>query len=243
MHDRIAVLSDIHANLTALDAVIQDLDERQVDGVILAGDIINYGPRPNETILRLLQIGAPLLTNIWGNHEYSLFEGSTDRFSTDRGKAALEFTRSLLSRESWDYLGKMGKKGQDVLNLTGKKILVVHGTLDDPYWGKISVDCHDNPDYWDFDFVISGHTHVPHYFEHFSHDDNPVYRNKKKTVFINPGSVGQPRNLNPHAQYAILEVSSGSIESRMVPYNVALEQLAYNDKIDSFYRDRLTNGI
>ena len=68
-------------------------------------------------------------------------------------------------------------------------------------------------------------------------------RNKKAVMFINPGSVGQPRNQNPCAQYAVLSLPSKQVELRAVPYDIAFEQSLYPDAIDAFYKNRLTNGV
>ena len=95
----------------------------------------------------------------------------------------------------------------------------------------------------EYDYVISGHSHIPHYVEHFFSSDDATYRNKKRTIFINPGSVGQPRNQNPYAQYAVISFPSKQVELRAVEYDVKYEQSLYPDEIDEFYRMRLTRGI
>ena len=83
---RIVILSDIHANVTAFKAVLADISTiGKVDAFANIGDLVNYGPRPNEIIEMLKAIDKPLLVNLWGNHEYSIFGGSLERFATDRG--------------------------------------------------------------------------------------------------------------------------------------------------------------
>ena len=243
MPERIAILSDIHANLTALTVVLADMRKQSINGIILAGDIINYGPRPNEVVACLRELEWPILANIWGNHEFSLFGGSLDRFSTDRGRNVLEFTRSILTRSSWDYLHELKADGWDKLTIHSKSILVLHGTLDDPYWGIFRLCEVDDKRYHGFDIVITAHSHIPHYFEYFYSADNPDYRNKKKIVFINPGSVGQPRNHNRNAQYGILDLSSGAYEHRSSEYDIPAEQNLFSDRVDVFYKDRLNKGI
>lgn len=243
MRNRIALLSDIHANLTALNAVLYDMQEQSINGVILAGDIINYGPRPNEVVSRLRDLKWPVLAKIRGNHEFSLFGGSLDHFSTDRGRDVLKYTREILTESSWDYLRELKAEGWQVLDLCSKSILILHGTLDDPFWGKFKLSDAEDVRFRRFDFVITAHSHIPHYFEHFYTVDNPDYRNRKKTVFINPGSVGQPRNHNPNAQYGILDLSSGTFEHRSIEYNIAAEQESFPDRIDGFYKSRLNKGI
>jgi len=242
---RLVLLSDIHANVTALQAVLKDVENvGEFDAYALLGDFVNYGPRPNETIEIAKQLPKPLLVNLWGNHEYSIFGGSLDRFATDRGRAVLKYTNTILTEESRDYLDKsMNHKGMEEKEIDGKCIFFMHGNLDDPYWGQFGIDKMNDERYAKYDYVISGHSHVPHYVEHFFASDNVEYRNKKRTVFINPGSVGQPRNHNPYAQYGILDLKTGNYEHRSVWYDVVAEQKLFNDSVDSFYKTRLTLGI
>ena len=242
---RLVLLSDIHANVTALQAVLKDIESLgEVDFFALLGDFVNYGPRPNEAIEIAKQLPKPLVVNLWGNHEYSIFGGSLDRFATDRGRAVLKYTNTILTEESRDYLDKcMNHQGMEGKEIGDKHILFMHGNIDDPYWGKFGIDKMNDERFAEYDYVISGHSHVPHYVEHFFACDNAEYRNKKRTIFINPGSVGQPRNHNPYAQYGILDVESGNYEHRCVWYDVKEEQKLFSDSVDKFYKDRLTLGI
>lgn len=242
---RLVLLSDIHANVTALQAVLKDIESLgEVDFFALLGDFVNYGPRPNEAIEIAKQLPKPLVVNLWGNHEYSIFGGSLDRFATDRGRAVLKYTNTILTEESRDYLDKyMNHQGMEGKEIGDKHILFMHGNIDDPYWGKFGIDKMNDERYALYDFVISGHSHVPHYVEHFFACDDVEYRNKKRTILINPGSVGQPRNHNPYAQYGILDVETGNYEHRCVWYDVKEEQKLFSDSVDKFYKDRLTLGI
>lgn len=242
---RLVILSDIHANVTALQAVIDDIKNTDdVDAYACLGDLVNYGPRPNEVIEMMRELDKPLLVNLWGNHEYSIFGGSLDRFATDRGRAVLQYTSTILTPESHSYLDKeMEHSGCQKCQIDGKSFLFIHGNLDDPYWGKFGIDKMNDDRFAEFDYVISGHSHVSHYVEHFFASDNAEYRNKKRTIFINPGSVGQPRNHNPYAQYGILDLTAGSYEHRSVWYDVEKEQKLFSESVDAFYKARLTLGI
>lgn len=242
---RIVLLSDIHANVTALQAVLEDINHiGSFDSIALLGDLVNYGPRPNETIDIVRNLPYPITVNLWGNHEYSIFGGSLERFSTDRGRSVLKYTKELLTEESRSFLlSKMNTKGYSENLVEYHPTLFVHGNRTDPYWGKLDLNEMQSDVYKNYDFVISGHSHIPHYVEHFYKDDNPCLRNKKRTIFINPGSVGQPRNHNPLAQYGILETNSCAYERRCVWYDVEKEQKLYDDRVDIFYRDRLKLGV
>ena len=90
---------------------------------------------------------------------------------------------------------------------------------------------------------ITRHSHLPHFFEVFYEADRPAYRNKKKTIFINPGSVGQPRNHNSNAQFALLDTETEEIQLLKTSYDIKKEQSAYTGKVDDFYKVRLEKGI
>lgn len=242
---RIAILSDIHANLCSLQSVLRDIHERaQIDAYILLGDIVNYGMRPNEVIAKLEHLDKPILANIWGNHECAMVDNAQlPHFSTDRGRSALMYMRNVLSEHSKQYLDGMTKDGYIELEIEGKKILLVHGDMKDVYWGKMTdAEQHDEC-YKKYDFVLHGHSHVPQYNEVYFASENPLMRNKKKTVYINPGSVGQPRNHNPRAQYAILDTETGECQLLSAEYDIADEQSLYPVEIDPFYKERLERGV
>lgn len=247
MIDRFIVLSDIHGNLSALNAVIRDFEARnyQPDSIAILGDIINYGMRPNEVIDRLKELSTKyrIEVNLFGNHEKALIDGDTSHFSTERGKQVLDFTRNKLTQESLGYIKELTKEGFIEKEIGGKSILFVHGCIDDPFWGKLNPEIAGDLQYSRYDYVISGHSHIPHLFENFYPNDNPDYRNKKRTIFLNPGSVGQPRNHNPQAQYLYMEVSSETFHFNSVPYEVEKECSLFTYEVDGFYSLRLINGI
>lgn len=244
--NRIIVLSDIHANLSALRAVLADIKSKQYepDVVVLLGDIINYGMRPNEVIEELKNLPYPVEINLLGNHEKALLDGEVNHFSTERGKRLLQYTSSVLTDASLKYIReKMNSTAYETKKWCDRQFLFIHGNKDDAFWGKLSVDKMADSYYSKYDFVISGHTHLPHYLEYYYSVDCPHLRNKKKTIFINPGSVGQPRNQNPYAQYVFLELSSGTVHHNAVSYDVETEYQLYPPFLDSFYKERLILGI
>jgi predicted phosphodiesterase len=136
----------------------------------------------------------------------------------------------------------MSNHGQTLFEIKNKKCLAIHGSLQDEYWKAIR-PCDDLEAYRQYDYVFSGHSHLPHYFAEYYKTDNPAARNQKKTIFLNPGSVGQPRNLCPMAQYAILDLETESITMARVPYDIKKEQSAFSDNIDAFYKNRLERGV
>lgn len=245
----IAVLSDIHGNCSALESVLSDIRiNRKPDAVVLLGDLIDYGMRSNEAISIVKGIDIPVICNIWGNHENAILNEDYSRFSSSRGVESAKYTKSRLSVESIEYLNSIeGKSGKMEFVADGKRFLAVHGSLRDYFWKAVYPDCGNGTDgnfagYESYDYVLSSHSHYTHVFDRFYECDNPEYRNKKKVVFINPGSVGQPRNHNPNAQYALLD-TRGTVSLIGVSYDVSYEQSLFTDDVDEFYRDRLTNGV
>ena len=241
---RYAILSDIHGNLFALNEVINDLNNQMIDQIILLGDLIDYGMQSNEVVEFLKDnLSSKIICNIWGNHEKAILTHDFSHFSSQRGVESAKFTDSILTDESKRYLNdNLNHEGKYEFEIDGKNVLAVHGSLTDYYWKAILPD-NLNGDYSDFDIVLSGHSHYPHVFQHFYESDNPDMRNKKSVLFINPGSVGQPRNHNPNAQYAVLDSETIGVELRSVKYPKDEAMSLYDGSIDDFYRLRLENGI
>ena len=239
---RVAILSDIHGNLFALEEVINDLED--IDSIILLGDLIDYGMQSNEVVEFIKDALSPkIICNIWGNHERAILTKDFNHFSSKRGVESAKFTLKQLNDSSKDYLNtELDQKGKYEFNLNGKNALAVHGSLNDYFWKSIFPD-DLNGDYSNFDIVLSGHSHYPHVFQKFYEADNPEMRNKKSVLFINPGSVGQPRNHNSNAQYAILDTQSMGVELKSVEYPKQKAMDLYDGSIDDFYRKRLERGI
>ena len=238
------IMSDIHGNLAALQKIFRIDPVDTFDGIILLGDLIDYGPHSNEVIEEIIKIPADkLLVNVWGNHEQAIINNDYSRFSTERGKLCAMQSKKIMTHKTKTYLEtEMENSGQKEFVLQGKKCLAVHGSLEDYFWKAISHE-ETGDEYARYDFVFSGHSHIPHFFEQFYDDDNTKYRNKKRTVFINPGSVGQPRNHDANAHYVVLELENMIVQMKTVPYDVDAELEAFRPDVDEFYKNRLKIGI
>lgn len=238
---KIIVLSDIHANLSALKACHEHFVQKYDDvKIIILGDYVDYGPRPNETI-ELIKEMKPYVV-LCGNHEKALWSGENKRFSSSRGVLSVKQTKNMLSESSFQFIIDH-QQAYEVIEKGKKRILFVHGDMSDPFWGKMPIDEMQKEKYKEFDLVISGHTHIPHLVEIFYEDDNSEMRNKKKTTFLNPGSVGQPRNHCVDAQYLMIDIEKETFEYQKVSYDVASEQSFFSGLMNNFYRDRLEKGI
>ena len=234
---KVCVISDIHANLTALRAVTAHCRDKFGDlPVIHLGDVIDYCMRPNETIHELRRLQPRMLANIRGNHEMAFFGIEADRFASPRGKVANEFTKKVIDNDGLSFIESM-TIGAKALAVDGQRVMCVHGDASDLYWGKMEEPEMISPEYLGFDFVLSGHTHVSHLKYVFDKNSG------RRTVFINPGSVGQPRNCNPNAQYAVVDLDTAAVSFECVPYDIKFEQSLYTGALHPYYRDRLEKGI
>jgi predicted phosphodiesterase len=244
---KIAILSDIHGNFAALSAVIADLDARAGDNwsAVQLGDLVNYGPRPNEVVdrIRALEETGRILVSLAGNHEAALLGRSQKHFSTARGRASLEVTSSLLRPDTRAYLRDRLSYEPLAQEIGGKRVLCVHGTAADPWWGSLTGTETRSDAYAAYDMVLTGHTHVPLFVEEFFPAADPAHRNQKKTIFLNPGSVGQPRNCDARAQYVVWDTATGGFSFSKVTYDIAAEQGHFVDAVDPFYCSRLALGV
>lgn len=238
---KLVFLSDIHANYSALKVVFDHLERYCKDDykIIHLGDIVDYGMRPNETISLFKTKYDKVIVNLRGNHEDSIINRNHNNFSSQRGIQANEYTKSILSHDSLTFIESFSEKPvvQQLFNI---KLLCIHGSLKDIYWGKMSEEEMSKDIYQEYDYVISGHSHIPMLKETYFRTESGK---NHKTVFINPGSIGQPRNLNPSSQYAVLDLTNFSIHFNAVPYDFGKEQVLYNGEIDDYYRYRLQVGL
>lgn len=239
------ILSDIHANLTALNAVINDFKQKYPEerDVFILGDIIDYGMRPNECIETIIELSKSYnLNGILGNHENAILLDNYDNFSENRGVLSAKETSKMISENSKNFLNTLEKTGMTIKYYNNKLVVYVHGSVDNLFWGTITTNV-SIEHYKHYNFVISGHNHVSHYFKKHFETDNKTMRNKKFVTFINPGSVGQPRNHNSNAQYAYVDFKSETVHLNSVEYDITLEQNLYDGTLDNFYKERLNLGI
>ena len=114
--------------------------------------------------------------------------------------------------------------------------------MEDPYWKAVFPD-RVNGNYLSYDIVFSGHSHCSHMFTKFYEVDCSNMRNRHAVMFINPGSIGQPRNHHPEAQYAVLDMNTLTVSMRSVPYNITKTMSYFKENIDIFYKEKKKKGI
>ena len=200
---RLAVLSDVHSNLPALQAVLSDVDRVAPDGIWVAGDLVGYNPWPNEVleILRERQVRA-----IRGNHDRAALSGDTSWFN-ELAAEAVRWTRIHLMPAGVGYL--RGLEDRTRGTMPEGLVAMFHGSPrnDDEYvfpWAadETMVQMAGAP------FVILGHTHLP------------MALSFRSGLLVNPGSVGQPRDGDPRAAWGVLDLTRHTFVVRRVPYDI-----------------------
>lgn len=239
-----AVLSDIHGNLQALQEVYNDIKLQEIQSVILLGDLIDYGMQSNEVVRFIRdEFEYPVICNIWGNHEHAIMLSDFSRFASSRGSQSAKRTAAILDKDVKIYIQtKLTHAGTLEFALDERKCLAVHGSLEDYYWKPILPD-NVHGEYTEYDIVFSGHSHYPHFFMKFYENDDEKMRNKHAVIFINPGSVGQPRNHHAEAQYMIFNSDTQSADMRSIQYDVKKAMSFFDESVDIFYKNRLEIGI
>ncbi len=218
---RIAVLSDVHANLAALEAVRADLPD--VDGVWVLGDIVGYGPQPNEVIATLQAMGA---RSVLGNHDGAAIGTVDPAYFNPDARLAIEWTAKAIDENSRAYLAALPEVRRD------GDLTAVHGSPRDPIWEYITSSsiAEANFDFFETRCCLFGHTHLPIVYrqadgaiEVLPGLDGEVITLGAGRSLINPGSVGQPRDGLPDASYAILELSDDPNDSTIGFHRVHYE--------------------
>lgn len=229
---RYAIIADIHANLAAFDAVLDDTKQRKVNELWCLGDVVGYGPEPHECIELLRRFKFICVA---GNHDWGAV-GKLDIFEFNSDAAtACRWTAQVLSAEDKAFLEKLP------LIVEKEDFTLVHGSPRDPLREYvISLErAQENLTRFATQFCLVGHSHVPLVYRHGKSGDvsfsqiasDSILPLGESRLIINPGSVGQPRDGDPRASYAIYDGETRQVESYRVSYNIALTQkkmMAYN---------------
>jgi diadenosine tetraphosphatase ApaH/serine/threonine PP2A family protein phosphatase len=221
---RALVISDIHANLSALEAVLEAAGP--LDAAWCLGDLIGYGPDPNECIARVRAL--PNLKCIIGNHDAAALNHiDADSFNPE-ARTAIHWTQKALTLESKAFLQGLPEK------IRLEEATLAHGSPRHPVWEYL-LDTRTatiNFEYFDTPLCIVGHTHLPVLYtlqdgNHLARlsipDANQVIPLPDRAI-ANPGSVGQPRDRDPRAAFAIFDSEARTWDYRRVEYDVPLVQ-------------------
>ena len=216
---RVAIFGDIHGNYDAFEAVVADMEKEKPELLICLGDVVGYGAEPSECITKVKELGALCLA---GNHDHAAIGKLDVEFFNLYAKAAALWTREQLSDEEKEWLAGQGF----VMHFDG--FAAVHGSLHAPelfnyvqtiFEAELSFEALDKP------VLFYGHTHIPLTF----FDTTPMTYTMEREVKIDPdiktlinvGSVGQPRDEDPQASYAIYDTDRLLARLKRIPYDVA----------------------
>ena len=195
---RIGVISDVHANRVALEAVLADMPT--VDELICAGDIVGYNPWPGAVLKTIRERNVP---TVQGNHDRMLASGRNFP-GNEMARAGIRHARAELSEAAIEYLRELPAERR----LFDGRVKMVHGHPEDP-------DRYTYPEEFGAELLgeesilVLGHTHVQHVAE------------TTDGIVLNPGSVGQPRDRNPKAAYALIDLEQMAVELRRVTYDIS----------------------
>jgi putative phosphoesterase len=201
---RYGVVSDLHANLPALEAVLDALTAERVDAVVCAGDVVGYGPHPNECVARLAAEGIPAVA---GNHDLIAIGRLGYERTDGLARRTLEWTRGAIGDDARAYLERLPPLWSD------GALLMAHGSVADP---EVYVRTEDEAAQQlatldgEQRILVLGHTHVPQ-----------RYRDANGRLLLNPGSVGQARERRRLARFAILDTENGEAIPRAIRYDDA----------------------
>ncbi|MDD4876246.1 MAG: metallophosphoesterase family protein [Dehalococcoidales bacterium] len=226
---RYAIIADIHANLAAFKAVLNDI-ERQggVEELWCLGDIVGYGPDPSQCIELLRQYKHVCVI---GNHDMAVIGKLNITELNPEAAVVCRWTEQQLSTEDIDYLGNLPSV------IEKDNFTLVHGSPRQPvreYLMSIS-GANENFSYFKTQFCLVGHSHIPALFRYRADDtclSTPLMPNikvilGKNRFIINPGSVGQPRDNDPRASYAIYDDGAEMI----IPYRVRYDTSVTQDRM------------
>jgi diadenosine tetraphosphatase ApaH/serine/threonine PP2A family protein phosphatase len=221
---RVLVISDVHANLDALDAVLDDAG--MFEAVWCLGDLVGYGPDPNECVNRVREFTE--LFCIGGNHDKAAIgDLDLDAFNGE-ARRALEWTNNQVSADTRKYLHELPEQ------LTRESFTLVHGSPRRPLWEYLLDAPRVQSAFSSFHtpYCLVGHSHVAIAFQLNERNrcipllpsHASVFQLGFQRMILNPGSVGQPRDQDPRAAYSLLDTESLQWEWRRVKYDVQAVQ-------------------
>jgi diadenosine tetraphosphatase ApaH/serine/threonine PP2A family protein phosphatase len=236
---KIAILSDIHSNLEALDAALEYIRGRDIDNIYCLGDIVGYGPNPNECVERIRENCKVALM---GNHDYAAVGMADIEYFNDYARASVFWTRDTLSQENLTYLESLPFSYEE------EAFLLVHSSPSNPSrWHYIlSREIAEiEMDYFKQPLCFIGHSHVPVVYSadqairehHISLDTDG------RKYIINVGSIGQPRDGEPKLCFVVYDTESRELEYVRLhyPVNTTYEKIIKNG-LPVFLAERLLKG-
>jgi putative phosphoesterase len=224
---RLAVIADVHSNLHALRAVMARIDALGADMTVCAGDIVGYGAQPNQCTYQMRELASAAVA---GNHDLSALTRDTTLMNRYAAEAAI-WTADKLEKGARQYLSSLRTTAK--LQMEGRSMGLFHGSPRDVA-EYIYEDAAGDGLVREAgcDIVILGHTHIP------------FIKRTASGLIVNPGSVGQPRDGNPDASFAVLDPANLSAQVVRVEYDVeAAAESIMSERLPAFLAERLLRGF
>jgi predicted phosphodiesterase len=247
---RYLIFSDIHGNLEALNALLKFIQKRKIDHYICLGDLVGYGASPNETIQKVRNLKP--LSIIRGNHDKAVSGADSIETFNPIAAAAIHWTQMKIVKKNADFLAHL-KKGPQVVH---EQFTICHGSpFDEDYYIFGEFDAAEAFDYLKLPLCFFGHTHFPFVYTSASGrtgvegtfmegNSNEVKLERGLTYLVNPGSVGQPRDRNPRAAFAIYDSDARTIRFHRIDYDIEdSKKKIYKENLPPALAERLSLGI
>jgi predicted phosphodiesterase len=242
---KIGIISDIHSNFEAISSVLKNTKE--IDEFICLGDIVGYGPDPNDCIEKIRDLNCRCVA---GNHDFAAAGKLDINYFNDTARTAILWTSFQLKKENLNFLKSLKK----IVKLKNN-VIAVHGSPQNPLLEYIldkttAISIFSK---YSFKILFVGHSHLSGYFSFNENNKQVDYKNlsnggyidisKNKRYIINCGSVGQPRDGNSQASYGIYDLKYNTINIYRVSYPVHLTQdKIINAGLPRSLADRLSYG-
>jgi putative phosphoesterase len=232
---RIAIISDIHSNLQALEKALSLIDGMSVTEIVCLGDIVGYGGNPNECVDLVRQRASRCVI---GNHDAAALDTTRSWYFTKDGRTAIDWTHKVLTKESSEYLSSLP------FRIEADHFTLVHANPAEPEtWAYVSTleEASAQFDHFKTSLCFIGHTHIPS----VCGEDLKTFILKDDIRFlINVGSVGQPRDHNPQLSFGLLDTDAWVYENVRADYDVhGAAQAILDNALPRALAQRLFNGV
>jgi predicted phosphodiesterase len=242
------IFTDIHGNLEAFLAVLKFIQKKRIDDYIFLGDLVGYGASPNEVIQRILTLKP--LSIIRGNHDKAVCGLDSVQTFNPIAASAIHWTKKTITRKNLEFLAGL-KQSPEIVYET---ITICHGApFDEDYYIFGEFDAAEAFSYIQTPLCFFGHTHFPFVYAEkdgnvegtfLEGNANEIKLERGVRYLINPGSVGQPRDRNPRAAFAVYDSEARIIKFYRVDYDIEeAKRKILDEKLPPALAERLSLGI
>lgn len=245
---RYLIFTDIHGNLEAFHAVLKAVQKKKIDHYLFLGDLVGYGASPNEVIQKIMTLKP--LSIIRGNHDKAVSGLDSVQTFNPIAASAIFWTKKTIARKNLDFLVRL-KQSPEVVHET---ITICHGApFDEDYYIFGEFDAAEAFSYIQTPVCFFGHTHFPFVYTDkegsvegtfLEGNANEVKLEKGVRYLINPGSVGQPRDRNPRAAFAVYDSEARTVKFSRVEYDIEeAKRKIIDEQLPPALAERLSLGI